>query len=111
MKRANPRGAFTLILNAMCTQKYRYLCHTFFMFSNLHGRMPERWRMRGARAVRVRSGIRRRAVRARLGRVRGARAPRRPRALRAPRALRQHARLLLLRVQGGLQARPAKGSL
>lgn len=82
--------------------------------SDLYGRLPERRRVRGSRALRMRARVRRRALRARRGRVRAPRAPRDPRAplaprraVRAARCLRQHARLLLLRVPRRLPARPA----
>lgn len=65
----------------------------------------------------MRARVRRRALRARRGRVRAPRVPRAPRAplaplaprraVRAARRLRQHARLLLLRVPRRLPARPA----
>jgi hypothetical protein len=70
---------------------YRYSSH-------VHRRVPERRRVRSAGAVRVRARFRRRAVRARRGRVRGGGAPSGACTLRATRALRQHARLLLLRL-------------
>lgn len=103
VKRAHSEGR--------CARGTSQLCDILYMCSNLHGRLPKRWRVRGAGAVQMRRGLRRRTLRTRPGRVRGARAPRRPRALCAPRALRQHTRLLLLRLQGRLQAGPAKGPL